>query len=105
MPAELHFGPFRLDRTNQSLWRGGREVALTPKAFAVLLHLADRPGSLVTKHDLLDSVWGDTHVTDGALKRCVVEIRRALDDSAEEPRYIQTLHGRGYRFQPVNDGR
>lgn len=101
MPPELRFGPFRLDPANQSVWRGTEEIALSQKAFAVLLHIAARPGILVTKRDLLDAVWADTHVTDGALKRCVVEIRKALQDSVEEPRYIQTLHGRGYRFLPA----
>lgn len=103
MPPELRFGPFRLHRANQSLWRDSAEIALTPKAFAVLLHIADRAGSLVTKHELLDAVWGDTHVTDGVLKRCVAEIRKALQDPADEPRYIQTLHGRGYRFLLASD--
>ena len=98
MPGALRFGPFELDRANQSLSRDSREIRLAPKAFAVLLHLADHAGSLITKDDLLDAVWGDIHVTDGALKRCVVEIRRALQDPVGEPRYIQTLHGRGYRF-------
>ena len=80
MPGALRFGPFELDRANQSLSRDSREIRLAPKAFAVLLHLADHAGSLITKDDLLDAVWGDIHVTDGALKRCVVEIRRALQD-------------------------
>lgn len=62
--------------------------------------MAARSGSLVTKHELLDAVWGEVHVTDGALKRCVVEIRKALDDSGGAQRYVQTLHGRGYRFMP-----
>lgn len=101
-PTEFRFGPFRLNRSNQSLHNGDQDVPLTPKAFAVLLHIADRSGSLVTKRELLDAVWGDVHVTDGALKRCVVEIRKALGDSAEEPCYIQTLHGRGYRFLPAH---
>ena len=103
MPPELNFGPFRLSRSNQSLRRDGEEIPLTPKAFAVLLYIAERSGNLVTKNELLDTVWGDTHVTDGALKRCVVEIRKALEDSAEDPCYIQTMHGRGYRFLTAKD--
>ena len=103
MHPELRFGPFRLNRSNQSLQRGDENVPLTPKAFAVLLHIAGRSGDLVTKQELLDAVWGDVHVTDGALKRCVVEIRKALGDSAEEPSYIQTLYGRGYRFLPAHN--
>ena len=100
LPAELRFGPFRLDRANQSLCRNGKEIFLAPKAFAVLSHLAAHSGNLVTKEELLDAVWSDVHVTDGALKRCVAEIRKALEDPAADPVYIQTLHGRGYRFLP-----
>src|ERR1041385_1801091 len=48
--------------------------------------------------ELLDAVWPDIHVTEGVLKRAVPEIRKALDDPVEEPRFIQTLHRRGYRF-------
>jgi DNA-binding winged helix-turn-helix (wHTH) protein len=62
-----------LDRANQSLFRDATEIRLAPKAFAVLLHLADHSGSLITKDELLDAVWGDLHVTDGALKRCVAD--------------------------------
>src|SRR5215467_12989880 len=100
MPAHLRFGPFQLDRATQSLSRDGAEIRLPPKAFAVLTHLADRAGNLITKDELLDAVWGDLHVTDGALKRCIVDVRKALKDSADEPHYIQTLHGRGYKFLP-----
>ena len=100
MLGHLRFGPFELDRENQSVRRNGAEIHIPPKAYAVLLHLADRAGTLITKDELLDAVWGELHVTDGALKRCVADLRKALQDSADEPRYIQTLHGRGYRFLP-----
>jgi DNA-binding winged helix-turn-helix (wHTH) protein/tetratricopeptide (TPR) repeat protein len=100
MPGNLRFGPFELDRENQCVTRDGAEIHLAPRAYAVLAHLIERPGSLVTKDELLDAVWGELHVTDGALKRCVADLRKALGDPADEPRYIQTLHGRGYRFQP-----
>lgn len=100
MAGDLRFGPFRLNRANQSLTRDNQEIPLAPKAFSVLLHIVDHAGSLITKDQLLDAVWGGVHVTDGALKRCVADIRKALQDSAAEPRYIQTLHGRGYRLLP-----
>jgi len=87
-----------VDAINQCLWRGPEQINLSPKAFGVLLHLADRPGRLVTKQELLDSVWPDTFVTEGVLKRAVLEIRKALADPVDEPRFIQTLHRRGYRF-------
>ena len=64
----------------------------------MLLYLFERPGRLVTKQELLDAVWPDIHVTEGVLKRAVLEIRKALDDPVEEPRFIQTLHRRGYRL-------
>lgn len=87
-----------MDRTNQCAWRGAEQVALSPKAFSVLLYLFERPGRLVTKQELLDAVWPDIHVTEGVLKRAVLEIRKALDDPVEEPLFIQTLHRRGYRL-------
>jgi len=103
MLADLHFCGFRLDQTNQSIWKGEEEIALSPKAFGVLRHLVQHPGNLVTKQDLLNAVWPDVFVTEGVLKRAVLEIRRALGDSAEAPRFIQTLHRRGYRFVASTD--
>ena len=93
---------FCLDKVNQCGWLGAEPISVSPKAFSVLLYLAERPGRLVTKEELLDHVWPDVHVTEGVLKRAVLEIRKALSDSAEEPRFIQTLHRRGYRFLAQN---
>ena len=95
---DLNFGPYRIDRANRSLRLYGDEILLAPKSFAVLLYLAERAGTLVTKEDLLNAVWPDTFVSEGVLKRAVLEIRKALGDDADEPRFIQTLHRRGYRF-------
>ena len=89
---------FRLDAVNQCAWLGTGRILLSPKAFSVLCYLAERPGRLVTKQELLDAIWPDVHVTEGVLKRAILEIRKALDDSTEDPRFIQTLHRRGYRF-------
>ena len=61
-------------------------------------HLAEHRGRLVTKDDLLDAVWPGVFVGDAVLKVAVREIRAALDDDAKEPRIIQTVHRRGYRF-------
>ena len=92
------FPPFRLDRVNQTLSNGPEELPLTRKAYAVLLYLAERPGRLVTKEELLDSIWADTHVGDGVLKVAVAEIRKALNDASQAPKFIETAHRRGYRF-------
>lgn len=103
MATLLQFDRFRLDCANQQLDDGHLPIRLNPKAFAVLRTLVERPRQLVTKNDLLDAVWADTHVSDGVLKVCITEIRAALGDSATQPRFIETVHRRGYRFiAPVN---
>lgn len=94
----LTFGPFRLDPGTESVWRDAEEIRLRPKTFAVLQHLAERPGRLVTKEDLLGAVWPEVAVGDAALAVCVGEIRKALGDEARTPRLIVTIHRRGYRF-------
>jgi pimeloyl-ACP methyl ester carboxylesterase/DNA-binding winged helix-turn-helix (wHTH) protein len=101
--TQLAFGPFRLEPGNARLWRGDRPVALQPKALTVLHFLAERAGRLVTKDELLDAGWPGVFVGDAALKVCIREIRRALDDDAARPTYVETVHRRGYRFiSPVN---
>ena len=92
------FGPFRLDLIDERLFRGAKPLPLGAKAFAVLSHLARNGGRLIKKDELLDAVWPDVHVTEGVLKVAVREIRRALDDDVEKPRYVETVHRRGYRF-------
>jgi DNA-binding winged helix-turn-helix (wHTH) protein len=88
----------RLDATNQCVWRGATEIRLTPKSYAVLCCLLEHPGQLVSKDHLLDAVWPDATVSDASLKVCVREIRRALGDQAAKPRFIETVHRRGYRY-------
>ena len=94
----LHFDRFRFNPAQQRLEDVAGSIHLNPKSFAVLGMLLARRGELVLKDELLDTVWPDTHVADGVLKVCVAEIRRALGDSPTEPRFIETVHRRGYRF-------
>jgi TolB-like protein/Tfp pilus assembly protein PilF len=98
MERGVLFGGYRFDRSTGRLWSGKREVRLTPKATAVLGTLVTRAGDLVTKEELLGSVWKDTAVSDDALISCVQELRKALVDDAKQPRFIETRHRRGYRF-------
>ena len=102
------FHPFRLDAADQSLWRDGRRVPLTPKAFAVLQYLVDRAGRLVTQRELLDALWPNTFVQPEVLKSQVVDVRTALGDRPKNPLYIETVPRRGYRFiarvSDVEDG-
>src|SRR5689334_6225270 len=95
---EIAFGQFRLDLTNECLWRGTRAISLRPKAFAVLKLLIENPGQLLTKQYVLDSVWPGTFVGDAVLKDNIRQLREALDDDAGSPIYIETAHRRGYRF-------
>ena len=92
------FGGFRLDTTNERLWQGAQAIALRPKAFAVLAHLVEHAGQLVTKQHLLEAVWPGTFVTDAVLKDSIRQLRDALGDDADSPRFIETAHRRGYRF-------
>jgi DNA-binding winged helix-turn-helix (wHTH) protein/tetratricopeptide (TPR) repeat protein len=91
------FGPYRLD-SRGGLTAGTRSVRLTPKALALLCALVDRAGQVITKDELFAAVWADTTVGDAALVTCIQEIRKALRDDARQPRYVETLHRRGYRF-------
>src|SRR5437867_1029132 len=94
----LRFASFRLDPVNACLWRMKQAISLTPKAFAVLCHLVEHAGQLVTKDALLTAVWPETYVSEGVLTVCVNEIRKALRDDPQAPRYVETVHRRGYRW-------
>ena len=98
MGDEFQFDDFRLDVVNACLWCGDKEIHVTPKAFAVLHYLLSRPGQLVTREQLLTAIWPNVVVGDSALASAIRELRKALGDDARTPRYIETLHRRGYRF-------
>jgi predicted ATPase len=88
----------RVDAVNACIWRGAAPLPLTPKGFAVLRYLIERPRRLVTKRELLDAAWAGTFVGDAVLKVAVLKIRKALGDDATTPRFIETVHRLGYRF-------
>lgn len=96
-PGFLGFGPFRVHPT-QGLFRGDRELHVTPKSLALLYELASHSQEVRSKTDLFDAVWPGRVVTDAALSSCVHELRQALGDDAREPRFLETLHGRGMRL-------
>jgi DNA-binding winged helix-turn-helix (wHTH) protein/tetratricopeptide (TPR) repeat protein len=91
------FGPFRLDPEKQTLLRDGEPVALAPKAFQLLLTLVRHGTEIVSKDELMSSVWPDTFVEETNLTRNIFALRKALGES-EQNRYIVTVQGRGYRF-------
>src|SRR5262245_6742268 len=99
----LSFGPYQLDANKEQFWCDDQPVRLPPKVFQVLSYLAERPGQLVTKAELFREIWAETVGGDAELTRCIQELRKARQDNAREPRYIETVHRRGFRFiAPLN---
>jgi TolB-like protein/DNA-binding winged helix-turn-helix (wHTH) protein len=92
------FGQFVLNPGRRTLSRADSPVSLTPKAFDVLLFLAQNPNRLVTKEELLQAVWGDTFVEEGNLAQYVWHLRKTLGDDSENPRLIVTIARKGYQF-------
>lgn len=92
------FEAFRLDSANGCLWRDGEQIDLPPKQFAILSFLVENPGRLITHDELLDKLWPETFVQPQVLRTYVLELRKVLGDEVGNPRFIQTLPKRGYRF-------
>jgi len=100
IPTRLCFYDFELDLRSGELRKTGKKVALPPKAFEILRALAERPGEVVTREELRAKLWsaGTFVEFDDNLNHTIRRLREVLNDSALEPRYIQTLPRRGYRF-------
>jgi len=98
---KLRFGPFELDSRKRTLRRDGMVLPLGSRALDLLVYLANRPGVVVKKKELIDHVWSDVFVEDGALRVHVFFIRKALGDGQFGNRYIANVHGRGYSFVDV----
>ena len=95
------FPEFELDEERFELRRDGQPVRVEPRVLEVLVHLIRNGGRVVTKEELLDTVWKKTFVSDSALTRCIMEARRAIGDHERDVPLIKTVHGRGYRFEAV----
>jgi TolB-like protein/DNA-binding winged helix-turn-helix (wHTH) protein/Flp pilus assembly protein TadD len=93
-----HFDDIVVDCRNFRVLKQSQPKPLTPRAFDVLRYLIEQRGRVVEKQELFERVWRDSFVTDSALAREIKEIRRALSDDAAAPRYVETVHKRGYRF-------
>lgn len=103
--GQMVFGPFQLHPQRGELRRDGAVVPLQPKPMAVLCYLAARPGRTVGREELLGAVWTGTYVTKAALRVAVRAIREALEETAEAPRYLETVGREGYRFIGTTRGR
>ena len=98
MSRLYQFGPYVLDAQRRALYCEKSLVPLTPKAFDVLLFLAQNPNRLITKDELLKAVWGDTFVEEGNLTQYISHLRKALTDNSEHGRLIVTISRKGYQF-------
>src|SRR5688572_12969934 len=92
------FGEFVFDSEARQLRRDGADVRLSPKAFDLLRTLLDRRPDVLSKADLLAAIWPETFVVEANLNVVIAEIRRALGDDRQAPRFIRTVHGVGYAF-------
>ena len=95
-------GPWVLDAETNIVSRDGRVVRLEPKVVEVCVCLADRTGEVVRKEELIRAVWPDTFVTDDVLTKAISELRKALEDDAKHPQFIETIPKRGYRLIAQN---
>lgn len=92
------FEPFTLDLSLGQLSRGGEEVPVEPRAFALLRYLVENRDRLITKDELVETVWDGRFITDTAISTLIKTARRVLDDDGKTQRLIRTVHGRGFRF-------
>jgi len=97
-PVTVRFGDFLLDSDARQLSRAGRDIRLSPKAFDLLCALLARRPDVLSKNDLLATIWPDTFVVEANLNVVIGEIRKALGDDRQAPRFIRTVHGVGYAF-------
>ena len=87
-----------LSPARRTLVRNGLELPLIPRCFDLLVLLIERRNEAVSRHDILDAVWSDVVVTDGALSQAIRILRRTLGDDPREPTFIRTVSRHGYRF-------
>jgi len=96
----VRFGPFEVDLTTGELRKLGLRLRLQEQPFQVLAALLERPGEVVTREELVRRLWNDGTVVDydRGLNAAIARLRQALSDSAETPRFLETVAGRGYRL-------
>ena len=92
------FDDFLVDPANWRLSRNGREIHVEPVVLKLLIFLIANRDRLVTRQELMDTVWGDTVVSESALSKAVARLRKALDDDSATHRFLETVHSQGYRF-------
>src|SRR5437016_12406018 len=92
------FDDIRVEPKTFRAFKAGQLIQLEPKALRLLLFLIENRDRLIEKEEILDAIWSGTHVTENALTREIGKLRKILEDDPKAPKYIQTVHTRGYRF-------
>ena len=92
------FDDFVVDPEAWRLSRKGQEIHLKPVVLRLLIYLIANRGRLVSRQELMDTVWGDTVISESALTKAAARLRKALGDDSATHRYLETVHSRGYRF-------
>jgi TolB-like protein/DNA-binding winged helix-turn-helix (wHTH) protein len=100
MSDDFRIGEWIVRPRRDLIERGDERVHVKPKAMAVLLHLAERPGETISRADLFDVVWPGSAVSDDVLTQCIVELRKAFHDPARHPHVIETIPKVGFRLLP-----
>jgi DNA-binding winged helix-turn-helix (wHTH) protein len=102
IPRVIRFGVFEFNPQTRELRKHGLKIKLEPQAFKVLSLLLERPGQIRTREELQQRLWPDIYVDfERGLYKAIHEVRRALGDSATNPRFLETIEGQGYRFIPI----
>jgi two-component system response regulator RegX3 len=100
MPGHIiRFGNVELDRSNGRVTRNGALVKLKPLELKLLLYLIDKKGSLASKDELLEKLWGGVHIGEGTLSVHIRHLREKLEEKPDSPRFIKTVWGSGYIFE------
>ena len=94
----FRFGNFEIDAARQELRRAGEAVHIEPQVFDLLVHLVQNRDRIVSKDELIDTIWRGRAISEAALSSCVSAARRALDDNGNDQALVRTLHKRGFRF-------
>jgi DNA-binding response OmpR family regulator len=101
-PASTAIGPFRLDRTARRMFLGEREISLTSTEFNLLEYFLTHPGRAYSRDQLLEAVWGESrNVTPRTVDVHVRRLREQIEEQPDNPRYLTTVRGFGYRFEEI----
>src|SRR3954452_21923328 len=95
---DFRFGNFEIDAARQELRRAGEAVHIEPQVFYLLVHLVQNRDRIVSKDELIETIWRGRSISEAALSSCISAARRALDDNGNDQALVRTLHKRGFRF-------